>query len=177
MVSRIAIIVGRKFFLRNKDMFGNYDAYLRDKRNIYKQSSIAVKMYISIIIAEYLVQVFFKVTVPTKLGYDVISDRYFYDTVINDIAVDRGLSFSQTREIFARYWPHIPKPDATFLVEVPVNIAMSRKKDIPSLSYLEVRNEMYNEMASTYRDIIRLDGTLPIAKLQERVLEILNKLS
>lgn len=176
MVSKFAIILGRKFFLRNKDMFGDYDTYLKDKRNIYQQSSIAVKLYISLIIAEYLVQVFFKVTVPIKMGYYVISDRYFYDTVINDVAVDRGLSPSQIRYIFDRYWPYVPKPDATFLVEVPEKIAMSRKKDIPSLSYLEVRNKMYNEMAFTYMDIIRLDGTLTIAELEDTVMETLNKL-
>ena len=173
MLSRLAIVLGRRLFLKNVDMFGNYDKYLRDKRGVYKKSSLAIRLYIFLLIIEYFTQVVFRITIPLKLGFSVVADRYVYDTIINDIAVDQGLSFDDIKEMLTRYWLYIPRPDATFLVDVPESIAISRKNDIPSISYLEIRNRMYKQLASI-ENINILDGTLPLNELQNKVFGLIN---
>lgn len=177
IVTRLAVIIGGRFFLKNKGMFSDYDKYLRDKRESYKKSSLAIKIYIFLLTLEYLAQVYFKISLPLKFRYSVISDRYVYDTIINDIAVDRGLSIDDVREILHRLWLYIPKPDITFLIDLPENIAISRKNDIPSISYLEIRNQMYKQLAATEKNIIILDGTLTINELQNKVFEYMSEIT
>jgi dTMP kinase len=173
MLSRLAILIGRKLYLTNTDMFGNYDDYLRDKRKVYKKSSLAIKLYIYLLVLEYFIQVLFRITIPLKFGYSIIADRYVYDTVINDIAVDKGLSYDDVSDILAKFWSFIPKPDAAFLVSVPEEVAISRKNDIPSISYLQIRNQLYNQLVAT-ENLVVLDGTLPVDKLKDKVISLLN---
>jgi dTMP kinase len=156
-------------------MYADYDKYLRDKTDTYNKSSLAIKIYMSLLTVEYLIQIFFKISLPLRMGYSIVSDRYVYDTVINDIAIDRGLSIQDVIKILSQFWSYIPKPEVSFLVEVPESVAIRRKNDIPSISYLALRNQIYKQVAATEKNVTSLDGTLPITELQDRVLRILNR--
>jgi thymidylate kinase len=173
IISRLAVILGNRYFLKTKDMFADYEKYLKDKRESYGKSSTALRIYMRILKIEYLFQVLFKISLPLRAGYSVVSDRYVYDTVINDIAVDKGLTVNEISEMLSNFWSYIPKPDLVFLVEVPETVAIKRKNDIPSIGYLIIRNQLYRHLAATENNFISLDGTLPVDKLQERIFEIL----
>ena len=173
-LSRVAIILGRRIFLKNRDPFKDYDQYLSEKRGTYKKFSRLIDFYISLLMTEYLIQIFFKVIIPLRLGCNVVSDRYLYDTIINDVAIDRNLPLDDVKKIYKKYEKRVPCPDVAFLIQIPENVAMQRKNDIPSPSYIRIRNELYNQFTER-EEIIPLDGTLPLTQLQDEVLSILKQ--
>lgn len=173
-LSKLAILIGRKFFMKNSDLFLNYDKYLDDKRITYRKYSRLIDLFVFLLMLEYIVQLVFKVTIPLKLGYIVVSDRYIFDTIINEIAVDRNLSWDEVNAIYQSYRIFVPNPDVTFLVQVPEKVAVQRKSDIPSVSYIRIRNELYNRFAQT-KEMIILDGTLTISQLETQVMNIMDE--
>jgi thymidylate kinase len=84
------------------------------------------------------------------------------------LAVDGNLTISEIKKLLARLWLFVPKPDLTFHVKVPAEVALRRKHDIPSLSYLQIRNRIYEELAHD-EDVIVLDGTLDIVQLESLI--------
>lgn len=176
LFSKVMITFGGRLFLKERDMFADYDRYLRSKRSVYSKSSKLIRIYFYIILLEYYFQMLFKIIIPFKvLGYSVISDRYVHDTIINDLAIDGSLSITEVRGLLSRLWFFIPRPDLTFHVKVPVEVAFRRKQDIPSLGYLQIRNKLYEELADTEK-IVVLDGTLDISELENKVLSKIDNL-
>jgi dTMP kinase len=172
-LSRPVIVLGRRIFLKNKNVSTDYDRYLYEKRITYKKYPRLIGFFVNLIMADYLIQLFFKVFIPLRLGYTVVADRYLYDTIINELAIDRNLTLDDVKKIYNKYEKHIPSPNIVFLVEIPEDIAMLRKNDIPSRSYLSIRNEFYRQFASR-DEIITLDGTLPISQLRDEVVNTLS---
>lgn len=171
-VTTILYIVGKRIFLNKSNMFSNYEQYLDDKRTLHKKQSKLTKIYFSTILMEYYLQVLFKIILPYKFGYWIISDRYAYDTIINDIAIDSMLSITEVCSLLRKLWYLIPKPDYAFLIKIPESLAMSRKNDIPSLNYLKLRNEYYDQLAVTEKMIV-LDGTREPSQLESFVIDFM----
>lgn len=166
--------IGRRFFLgQNEGIFSNYDRYLDKKKSFIKKNGILSKTYYRLVIIEYCIQLFFKVSIPYLFGYMIISDRYVYDTIINDFAVDLDLSYTEVNTLLRQFWSLIPTPDITFLVYVSAEVALKRKQDIPSSRYLEIRNKFYENL--NLENIIVLDGTKNINELTEIVYKELAK--
>jgi thymidylate kinase len=54
----------------------------------------------------------------------------------------------------------MPEPDLIFLIDLPSEIAYSRKNDVPHISYLSERRELYCSLKEKYdAKIVILDGT------------------
>ena len=104
-----------------------------------------------------------------------MSDRYVYDTIISDIAVDLDFSIKNVNELLKTFWRFIPKPDVTFLVQVPEEVSMKRKNDIPSLNYLKMRSRLYNEL-TTSEKIVVLDGTMDLLELENMAYKEISKI-
>jgi thymidylate kinase len=174
LLTKYLMIVGRKLFLnKNNNMFSDYDGYLENKKSLFKKASAISHLFVYLVIIEYCFEMIFKVIIPYKLGYSLICDRYVYDTIINDIMIDMDLSIADATKLLRKFWFFLPRPDMTFLIKVPEEIAIKRKSDIPSLSYLRLRNELYNEIAVSEKCII-LDGTAGVSKLEESVMKNIN---
>jgi thymidylate kinase len=175
-LTRFVVALGRRLFIKEKNMmYSDYDRYLNHKRIIYRKAAKFVQLYISLLIIEYYAQMLFKIIMPYKLGYSIVSDRYVYDTVINDLAVERELSFVEVTKILGKFWSFIPRPDITFLIQVPEEVALERKKDIPSLNYLRIRNEFYKYLA-TEECFVILNGESDLFQLENHVFGQLQKL-
>src|SRR5919112_1309140 len=166
LLMRYIMYAGRKLFLSKDRKFGtDYDHRLKNKQYLFRKAPIISRVYTALIIVEYYLEIMFKIAIPYKLGYSIIADRYVYDTIINDISIDRELSAADTIDLSRKFFFFFPKPDITFFIRVPENVALSRKSDIPSLGYLKMRNKYYNEMALSQKFVI-LDGTLEISELE-----------
>lgn len=174
VITKLAMTWGRRLFLKDSNMYSNYDEYLNNKKAFYKKAPKFVQTYISLLIIEYYFKILFKVTIPCKLGYSIISDRYVYDTIINILAIDKDLSMAEVNKLLDKSWLFIPRPDITFLIQVPEEVAFKRKSDIPSLSYLKIRNKFYEELAKSEK-IVVLDGTLSIPELEKKILDEIDK--
>jgi thymidylate kinase len=174
LIKYIRVLGKRLFFRSGKSIFSDYDYYSESKKAIFRKVSVISKVYIGIIIFEYYFQIIFKIAIPHKIGYSVITDRYVYDTIINDIAIDIGLGVNETVSLVRKFSFFVPRPDITFLLHVPEQIAIKRKNDIPSLSYLREREEYYQEI-SIFEQPTVLDGTLEISELERQVFSAINK--
>jgi len=170
-VSRPLIWIGGKF-LKKKNT--SYLAYLSDKRRLMKKHSILSKIYKNILLLDYSLQLIFKVTIPYMLGKNIICDRYIYDTIINDIAIDMELPISETNNLIRRFLKIAPEPAIAFLIDLPEEIAFQRKSDIPSIEYLRERKNLYLSIGSEFNMII-LNGAENPENIKETVLEILIK--
>lgn len=71
----------------------------------------------------------------------VIADRYIYDVIV-------GFSvFNKRNEkfVFKALTSLFPKPDIIFFIEVPDDLAFSRKDDVPSVEYLTKQKVVYSK--------------------------------
>jgi thymidylate kinase len=167
--------VAKKFFLHsNNEMLSDYDYFLDSRRSLLNSSPLISRIYHYAVIAEYILQITIKLTVPYGLGYSIVCDRYIYDTIINDLTLYTGLSVGETKNLLRKVWNCIPKPDFVYLIYVPEQVAMKRKNDIPSLNYLRIRNKLYGEIADCQKFIF-LDGTKDPSVLKKTVLDKINK--
>lgn len=161
------IIVARALLLRGKDMFEDYIADSNAKRRIFKNRFLSI-VYQSFLLFDYSFQIFLKVKIPLMLGKNIICDRYIYDTVCTDLAIDLNYSDDKIVNILKKCLYLFPKPDMTFLIDVSEEVAYGRKDDVPSVDYLKDRRNIYLEIGRVYEMII-LDGTKDLTELKDVV--------
>ncbi len=163
------IIIGQKLFLRGKNIFENYAEYSTTKRKVIRNNLLSL-VYQWLLVLDYSIQVFLKVKAPLMLGKNIICDRYVYDTLVTDLAVDFGYSDKKLKQTLNRLFRLFPQPELTFLVDVPEEIAYQRKNDIPSVEYLKERRNIYLIVGEEYGMVI-LDGTKKLEELQHEIVE------
>ena len=169
------ISIGRRIFLKGKDMFENYTEYSNTKREEMKRNSFLSWAYWNILLFDYLLQLLFKIRLPYMLGKNIVCDRYVYDTVITDLSVDMSYSKSEIRNMIKRFFYIAPKPDLSFLIDLSEEIAFQRKDDTPSIEYLKERRKIYLEVGKEEGMMI-LDGSKNLNEIQQRVAEVVQRL-
>lgn len=164
------ILVGEWVFLREKDMFRNYSEYSNTKRRAIEKYSFLSRIYQQILLLDYVIQIFFRVKLPLIFGKNIICDRYVYDTVITDLSVDMNYSKDKVINMLNNLLRFFPKPNMTFLIDVPEEMAYKRKNDTPSIEYLKERRMVYLDVGKEYRMVI-LDGSKKLEELQREIEE------
>lgn len=168
MLSKPLVILGKYVLLKNQNIKQYKDYSNNKKRAITRYRSLSL-LYINILLADYRIQLFFKIIAPRMLGKVVVCDRYIYDTVINDIPrVNDNLSNIKCH--VDGLFNIAPKPDLVFLIDIPLELAYQRKDDTPSLDYLEERKKIYDYLAREYKMHI-IDGTQSINELMAQIKE------
>ncbi len=171
ILSRPLMIIGRLLFLRKRNVFNNYLEYSKHKRKAMKKFKFLSKIYYGILLFDYAIQIFFKISISLKLGKNIVCDRYFYDTIITDIAVDLDYSKNEVKKELDKLLKIFPKPDIIFLVDVPEEVAYSRKNDVPSIEYLRERRKMYLEVGKIY-NMIKINGLKSLEELKCEITEL-----
>jgi len=164
-VLKPVIMIGRRIFLGGENMFKDYRGYSSRKRDTIKEHSFLFTLYRYILLFDYFLQLLFKVRIPLMLGKNIVCDRYVYDTVITDLAVDMNLSSSEIKDLIKRFFYITPKPDLAFLIDLPEEIAFQRKDDTPSVEYLKERRKIYLDVGKEERMVI-LDGSKELDELE-----------
>ena len=116
--------------------------------------------YLTFVIFKYMISLHEKVARRLAEGGIVISDRYVYDTIV-DLWVDFGRNDSNLRFLTPMLTNIAPKPEVIFWVDVPEDISMSRKGDVPNIEYVALRRKGY-ELISKSINATKLDGMLPV---------------
>lgn len=173
-ISKVLIIIGRKVFLKNKNIFKDYKCYTTSKRAIITTHRLLFDLYLRIFIFDYYLQLFFKIIIPSILGMRMVLDRYVYDTIITDVYRDMDLPFEEIDKMILKILKFSPKPQIVFLIDVPEKIAFKRKKDTPSVEYLKELRWIYLKMAKKHGMYI-LDGTNRLEDLKKEVLNIVEE--
>ena len=157
------VTVAKAIFFRGKDYHKNYEGHTKTKKRLFANLLISTT-YQYFLFFDYIFQIFVRISIPLGLGKNIVCDRCVYDTVI-DMVVDLNYSDKKIKSMLKNFSYFLPKPDITFLVDVPEEIAYQRKKDTPSVNYLRERREMYLDMGKEYRMVI-LDGSKKLEELQ-----------
>ena len=164
-ILRPFIAIGRKIFLRGKDMFRDYTEYSSTKNGAIEHHSFLFTFYRYILLFDYFLQLLFKIRIPLMLGRNIVCDRYVYDTVITDLSVDMNYSNHEIRDLIKRFFYIAPKPDLAFLIDLPEKIAFQRKNDTPSIEYLKERRKMYLDVGKE-EGMLVLDGSKKLDDLE-----------
>ncbi len=158
------------------DQAEDYNRYVSSKRRIFRNPLMRL-LWRTLCLADYLINVkvaFARLSRETRV---VILDRYIYDTLIDiDSAFGAG-GKEVSRMLDSWLMDLFPKPDKVFHIDIPPAEAMRRKDDIPSITYLEERHKLY-EQISKLMGATTIDGSLPreaiAAAIRKEISEVVN---
>jgi dTMP kinase len=104
----------------------------------------------------------------------VICDRYAYDAIVG-LAINQlnVVDASDLRTFVNMLHRIVPDPDVIFLIDVPPEVALQRKRDIPSLEFVRVRREVYKLLGKEYISMVVLNGAEPLSELQKKIIRFL----
>jgi len=171
-ISRPFIFLAKIFFLNKENMHLNYKQYSATRKKLFKNNML-YSLYLVLIIPDVIIQNIIKIGIPILMDRYVVADRYVYDTIV-DIAFDKKYDINNTMRLLKILLFLLPKPNIVFLLDVDEEIALKRKKDIPSLEYIKDRRALYiaigNEIGA-----VKLDGTKNLSTLESEILNHLEK--
>ncbi|MFX0206727.1 MAG: dTMP kinase [Candidatus Hodarchaeota archaeon] len=167
VILKILVEITKKLLsFRGKNM-SVYDERVIIKNQILR-SRVVSRIYQSYVFLNYISQIFIKVNLPLMFNKNIVCDRYVYDSVV-DLAIDFHYTGERLRGVLSQYLRFVPRPDCTFLIDLPEDIAFRRgKEDIPSVAFLSDRRGIYLEMSKWYEMTI-LDGEKDLQELREIV--------
>lgn len=166
------IKLAKLLLVRSAPKTVNYEAHIQAKRSGMNKLRFAHSLYFGVMVLDYLPQVWWKVGLPSLLGRCVICDRYLHDLALDFAITVNGDTARMMRAV--RFIEHLaPRAGHHYFVAVPVEVAMSRKDDVPSVAYLRERDYYYRALAIQL-NMTELDGCLPPAENCARILRDLN---
>lgn len=125
---------------------------------------------------DYGLQIFLKIRLGLLKKQIIISDRIFYDSLI-----DQAINLEQKKDWLLNnlksFWMKLlfPEPDMVIYIDCPPDVAFSRKQDAP-INYLEERRKLYLVIAKKYRWNM-IDGTESVGNIALQVKDkVYNKL-
>jgi len=158
ILTKPLMVIGGQMFLRNYNITKNYAEYSERKKCLFSKHKLMLRAYLYVLLLDCLFQLMVKVRIPLALGKAVVCDRYIYDTVITDIAIDMNFSEERAISLLRKCFLLVPNPKIAFLVDVDEIIGYSRKDDIPDVRYLEERRVFYLQIADHYENIAVVNG-------------------
>lgn len=156
ILSRLLMSLGRATVLRKQNIWSDYSTYTSSKKRYMRNPALS-RIYLLAVLLEYYIQIWLKLTPHYLFGRQVILDRYLYDTIINDIAVQLDYSPAQTMRAIELAFHFLPLPALTIFIDLPEEVAFSRKEDVPHVDYLKERRRLYLAMASR-SEVQQLNG-------------------
>ena len=168
-------LIAKLFVMRKTDEFKDYKTYNHTKKSTSSRHPFLAGIYAGIWLIDYLIQSFFKISLPILWGKRLIIDRYIFDIAVNlSLTTNREESFAE--KIIKWFFKFSPEPDRVIFIDLPEEIAFARKDDIQDIEYLKERRERYLYLAQKFGFEI-VDGTKSPAALLEDVKKILAKKS
>ena len=149
--------LARLSVMRKTDEFKDYDYYNKTKKESSSRFPLLANMYAGIWLIDYIIQVFFKVTLPILLGQKLIIDRYIFDIAVN-LSLTTNNEINYAKRLIRFFLKFAPQPDFIVFIDLPEVIAFNRKDDIQDIEYLRERRERYLALAGLYNFKL-IDGT------------------
>lgn len=153
--------------MRKTNEFEDYSDYNKTKKNTSSRYPLLANIYAFTWLVDYAIQILFKVSIPIIFGKKLIVDRYIYDIALNlSLTTNHQISYAHRLiEIFLRV---APTPDLVIFIDLPEEVAFSRKGDIQDIEYLRERRERYLALSIKYQfDVV--DGDQTVEELLQEV--------
>lgn len=138
--------IGNRLFLDKGTRV--YSRSRTTKRDLFSRHRLLRYVYENIILLDTTLQLWVKIHRKISKGRIVVCDRYFYDTIITDIAIDMNYSTNDVCGRIDAMSRVLHKPDIVFFLDVDEEVAASRKNDIQSIEYLRDRRCLYEDVAT-----------------------------
>ena len=122
-----------KLSVMNKtDEFKDYGSYNKTKKKTSSRFPLLASIYAGTWLLDYIIQVFFKITLPLVTGQHLIVDRYIFDIAVNlSLATNKDVGYVNKYIDF--FFMFAPKPDLIVFIDLPEETALSRKHDIQDI--------------------------------------------
>ncbi len=144
-----------------------YDRYVGSKHAIFKHPLLR-RLWTGLTLLDLYITfraAFARLPRKTRV---VILDRYIYDSFI-DIDTAYGEGGKEAERLLGSTMAGLfPKPDIVLLLEIAPEEAMKRKDDIPSMTYLEERETVYDVIGRAV-GAVRVDAAKPVEEVQARI--------
>jgi len=160
--------LGKTLLLKPKMRKRGYSEVIKEKRRQFSRYPFLFFFYKIALFFDYAPQIAGKIIVPLRRGQSVISDRYVHDTLIN-LTLNKGHDLPGLKKLINNFLRIFPKPDITFFIDLPEEIAFSRKNDIYDIESLKEKRILYRRLAEAER-MPMLDGKKPIEDLVGEVM-------
>lgn len=142
--------LGKKIMMKgdSNPYSGDYKEYLIKMRKEANKGFV-YKVFSFLTTLEFKMQILFNIRLKSFMGKVLLIDRYIYDNAVT-YAANLGAGKDYIEKTISGKWKHTPKPDLIIYIKTPVEVCCSRKDDIPDPYYLEIREPLYDELASLY---------------------------
>lgn len=145
-----------------------YAAYSGAKRSAGGKHRLLARVYAFVWCADFLLVTWLRLLLLAPRAHQRrVIDRYYLDVAIN-IASSLGWGPDAAWTIAARLARFLPKPGRYVYLKVPVEVALSRKQDIPNRAYLDERVPFYEEAARRFQAPV-IDGTAPVETVAREI--------
>jgi dTMP kinase len=161
----------RNTYLRSVNSKKNYTEYSEKKSNISQKNRFLSWAYVSVWLLDYWIATILRILPHLFRSQLLVIDRYYLDIVVN---ISQVMGFTN-HEMFAfaqRVKKIFPAPDWIFFIDVPEEIAFSRKNDIDSIEYIRERRSRYDALSASLNFHV-IDGTQTIEKERSLLIDCL----
>jgi dTMP kinase len=154
---------------------GSYKIEIKNKKQKLLSNPLFRWLWMLVFLIDYGFQVFIRIHINLMKGQMVISDRIFYDSII-----DQAINLGQKKDLLLNnlnsFWIKVifPIPNIVIYIDCPENIAFSRTDDDLDIEYLKDRRKLYLELADRF-GWFKIDGTLPVDVVANQVREVVYK--
>ena len=127
--------------------------------------------YQCLIFLDYSISIIFKIRIPAMLSNCVLLiDRYIYDTLADLDFIQFNVSIFFKKSLIMMN----PKPNITFLIDVPPQVATSRKNELQLIQAKRYR-KIYHNLAKIYdfHTIVNIDFNEAHNKILREVLKLI----
>lgn len=167
----------RPFIKRWKGRVGHRDGgykaeKIKEEKTKLLSNPVFCWLWLVAFFIDYGLQIFFKIRVGLLRKKLIISDRIFYDSLI-DQAINLVRGKDWLLKNLDSFWMKVffPEPDLVIYVDCPEDIAFTRniaKNDTQDTEYLIERRRLYLKLADRYR-WFKIDGTLPVDEIAVQI--------
>lgn len=143
----------------------------KKRKNKLLSNRIVRILWLYAFLVDYGLQIFLKISSRMFNSGVLISDRIYYDSII-DQAVNLRENKNMLFNRLDSFWMNclFPKPNTVLYIDCPEDVAFLRKKDdyTPNIEYLIDRRKLYLELADKY-GWVKVDGTQPVDEIAVQI--------
>lgn len=166
IIAKGFVAIARFLFLR-KTSAGNYKESTVRKKSLSRLRPLVI-LYEFIMMFDCFLQMVPKIRMPLLMRRNIVCDRYFYDTLLTDIAIDMDYSDKQLENKLRKYRWFFPAPKLLFIIDLPADMAFQRKNDVSCPDYLVDRRPLYLNLAKYFKVAI-IDGSKDLSEVQAEI--------
>lgn len=166
-LARPIMVLGETYAQSSSE--GDYEEYSKQKSNLLS-SNLAKNVYEGVLMADYIPFLYMSLKINLMFNDYVICDRYFYDTILKNFGGQVVKDYEDAIKLLNKYQRFVPTPDYSYFLEIPIEEAMRRKDDIPSIKYIQEQQALYEEFVP-HTHMKQIDGSADINDIVNEIQE------